>query len=141
MNLKDCLPHFDQSSYNAGMTAAFAEIVANGVKQLALSPPYTAAELVTMQPITSQIAAAHGIVLYTDHDFLTTHLFDPAFTTGKSVILLARDEAVIERYLALKRWKKTAVSDNNYPQIANDLARQFGQLLSYSNSAIDQLLA
>lgn len=136
MNHKQSIPQFHAPSYYAGITAAFCEIVANGVKQLALSPPYTDAELAQMMPITYQIGAEHGVTVYIDADFLVTPLFDPAFTAGKHVILLAQSEAVVEQYLALKAWRKTAVSTNTLHQIA----RQFGHLLSYSDTAINQLI-
>jgi hypothetical protein len=55
------VPGFDLFSYYAGVTAAFAEVVAAGVKPLALSHPYTPAERAQMWAPTVAIAAEYGV--------------------------------------------------------------------------------
>ena len=70
-NWKHLIPDFDQYSYYAGITAAFAEVVGAGVKQLALSHPYTAVELAIMQEPTKRIAEENGIMMRVEDDLRT----------------------------------------------------------------------
>ena len=134
------LPQFDRYSYCAGMTYAFAEIVAAGVKRLALSPPYTAAEAAVMAKPTQAIAAQFGILTYEEPELLRTLLFPAGIAQGKTVILLAKEEATLSAYLDLKRQRATAgeVID---PELGRQLAWSFGRLLSYSDAAIATMLA
>lgn len=130
-NWQQLLPNFDQASYYAGITAAFAEVVGAGVKRLALSSPYTQAELAMMLPITQQIAAAYDVLTLVENDLLVTSLFPADIAAGKYVILLAQNQQVLAEYQALK----TEQAD------ADALAWAFGRLLSYSDARIAAMIS
>ena len=76
-----------------------------------------------------------------EREFLTTKLFDPAFTDGKRVILIAENHDVIDEYLALKRRKERAVAENTFEEIEEEIAWSFGRLLGYSDEAIRMLMS
>ena len=134
------LPKFDQLSYYAGVTAAFSEIVAAGVKPLALSHPYSKEELYLMREPTRQIAAEYGVVTWVEDSLLVTPLFPADVALGKFVILLAQNKTVLERYTALKVRHAAALQTGTLDDIGEELAHSFGNLLGYSNAAIEKML-
>lgn len=136
------LPNFDNASYYAGITAAFAEVVGAGVKRLALSPPYTKAELEMMLPATRHIAAEYDVVVTVEDDLLVTPLFPADVATGKHVILLAQNQQVLTEYQVLKERGGNGRSPYS-PEAkteAEALAWAFGRLLSYSDEKIAALI-
>lgn len=132
---------FHLYSYYAGTAFMAAEVVSYDCKQLALSPPYTEAELAIMLKPTQMAADEYGLPIYVEKDFLTTKLFDEEQTQGKIVILIARNQEVIDKYFELKEFKKAAVAKGNLHEVEEELAWRFGRLLSYSDEAIRRLLA
>ncbi len=130
----------DLRSYYLGMNYAFVEVVASGCKRLALSPPLRDCELDELMGLTEQIAEEYGVILRVDGDFLTTRLFNPGFTEGKNVILIAAEESVMEEYMALKELKRRATLDGNLPEVEEGIAQRFGRLLSYDEETIEGLL-
>ena len=130
----------DRLSYCLGMVFAFAEVVASGVKPLALSPPLDPTELVALRSEVAAIGAQFGVLVREDAEVLTTRLFDPAFTAGKAVFLLAADEAVLSDYAALKS-ERYRLGGSVIEADEVSLARRFGRLLGYSAGVVDDLLA
>lgn len=130
----------DRLSYCLGMNFAFSEAVGSGVKPLALSPPLDPDEAETLLPPTRKIADEFGILLQVDRDFLTTRLFDPAFTAGKTVILMAADQAVLAEYAALKAARELAGDPSPSPELEAGISYRFGRLLGYSDAVIAGLL-
>jgi hypothetical protein len=135
------LAGFDLASYYLGITAGFAEVVAMGCKRLALSAPYDPAMLAAVLTPTKQIVADHGIVMAVEPDLLITPLFAADSATGRTVILLAADQAVLAEYFELKHMREDAISRQELALEEQALAWRFGRLLSYSDLAIAQLLA
>jgi len=129
----------DRRSFVLGAAYAFVEMVAAGVKPLALSLPLHPGELSSLLPALQGIAAHYRVSAEVDEDFLVTPLFDPEFTRGRVVVLLAR-EAVLERYHALKATRAQAAADGSLAQAEEGLARGLGELLGYSAEAVDGLL-
>ena len=121
-----------------GMVFAFAETVASGVKPLALSPPLETDEFDALKEDVRGVASEFGLYVGEDRDVLTTMLFDPAFTAGKAVFLLAADESVLEEYASLKEERKR-MGDKGGVSEEVDLARRFGSLLGYSPQVVDGL--
>jgi hypothetical protein len=142
---EDILSHvidgFHPDSFHAGVNFAFAETVSYGAKKLALSEPYTDEQLEALLEPTRVVAGKHDLPIYVEREFLTTKLFDPAFTEGKRVILIAQSQEIIEEYLALKARKKRAVADDTLEEIDEEIAWSFGRLLGYSDEAIRRLLS
>ncbi len=128
----------DRLSFCMGMVFAFAEIVASGVKPLALSPPLETDEFAALKEDVRGVASEFGLYVGEDRDVLITMLFDPAFTAGKAVFLLAADENVLEEYASLKEERKR-MGDKGSASEEVDLARRFGSLLGYSPQVVDGL--
>lgn len=135
------VPGFDLLSYYAGVTAAFAEVVAAGVKPLALSHPYTPAERAQMWAPTVAIAAEYGVRCWLETDFLVTPLFPAAVTAGREVIFLAAAEVVWVQYQGLKTRQQENGGTGRSPHVDLELAREFGRLLGYAPAKIEALLA
>jgi hypothetical protein len=131
----------DQRSYNLGGIGAFAEMVAAGVKRLALSAPMDPAEMDALLSDAERIAADHGVGISREADFLITDLFPATLTDGKHVLLMC-EESTRQDYLALKELKRQLVESGRYDNTARtDLARRLGALLSYSDEKINSLIA
>jgi hypothetical protein len=130
----------DQRSYRLGSIGAFAEMVGAGVKSLALSAPMDPAEMDALIEDATRIAADHGVNAYRETDFLVTDLFPSELTDGKHVLLICT-ESTYQEYLALKTLKHELVEAGEYRnQPREEIARGFGELLSYSEEKIDALL-
>lgn len=128
----------DRLSFCLGMVFAFAEIVASGVKPLALSPPLEIDEFARLEEDIRGTASEFGLCVGEDHDVLTTLLFDPAFTAGKAVFLLAADESVLKEYASLKEMRRRIGSPGSEAEEI-ELAQRFGGLLGYSAQVVDRL--
>ena len=103
----------DSRSYQLGVIAAFAEIVAAGVKKLALSSPLAPDEMAQLLPDAEKIAAKNGILLYLEKDFCVTDLFPEDITEGKHVLLIYLDP-IKDKYLALKQEKEELIKSGSY---------------------------
>ncbi|MCP4606510.1 MAG: hypothetical protein GY847_39380 [Proteobacteria bacterium] len=100
---------FHLDSFHAGATFAAAEVVSLGCKKLALSSPYTDEDLTVLLEPTRMAAEEYGLTIYVENDLLVTRLYDPVITKDKSVILIARDQRVIDEYLDLKKLREKAI--------------------------------
>jgi hypothetical protein len=133
-------PTIDQRSWDIGVITAFAEIVNVGVKKLALSGTMPPAEVNALWEEATKIANENHVSLYREPDLLVSDLFPADGARGKDVLLIYKG-STLEDYLALKRQKAALVESNAYTGKAREeIARQFGRLLSYPESGIDALL-
>ncbi|MFQ7537955.1 MAG: hypothetical protein ACLRL6_11765 [Clostridium sp.] len=90
--------------YHCGVMDAFCEIVAAGVKKLALSHPINSKEdLNSLLPYAKQLCRQYGIQYYEERELLITDLFPFRFNKDHYNILFYRDDATLDAYLALKR--------------------------------------
>ena len=129
----------DQRSFQLGMINCFAEMVAVGVKRLAISPPLRPEEYEEIRGASEAIVEGSGIRSYLETSLLVTHLQTPEFTRGKCSILYFRDQEPLDRYLALKERKgrleaEEKLTDDAYAEIS----RQFMRLLSYPDDVIEK---
>lgn len=130
----------DRRSYNLGVIAAFSEVVAVGVKKLALSSPLPPEEMAQLLPEAERIAHENGVSLYMEKDFLTTDLFPEEITEDKQVLLIFL-EPVKGEYMALKAEKQRLIESLKYHgQARQDIARKMGRLLSYPEHRITKML-
>lgn len=133
--------HLDAPSYHLGMIYAFAEAVASGCKRLALSPALTEEQLESIIDQVRLIAREYDLVLDVDNNFLTTKLFNPAYTRGKRVIHMAAEQATIDEYKALKDFKGRHIEAGTLTDdVEREIAWKLGRLLSYSDEAITRLM-
>ncbi len=131
----------DLPSYNLGKIFTFAEIVAAGVKRLALSPPLRPDEMAAVIKGAEGIAAEWGVSIYREEDLLTTDLFDEALTLGKEVLLIYRDPMVKEEYLKLKKDKARLLETGRYRgKERKEINMKMGLLLSYDQAYIENIL-
>ena len=130
----------DSRSYQLGVIVAFSEIVAAGVKKLALSAPLAPEDMAEILPEARRIAAENGALLCLEKDFCVTDLFPEDITAGKHVLLIYCDPSK-EEYLALKKEKDELVRTGRYTGDARrNIARKMGRLLSYPEAHIEKLL-
>lgn len=130
----------DRRSYDLGAIAAFAEMVHVGVKRLGFSSTLSPADANALWGEASKIAGDNHVELYREPDLLVTDLFPADVAKGKEVLLIYQG-STLDQYLALKRKKAQLVKSAAYAGKAReDIARQLGRLLSYPESAIDELL-
>ena len=132
----------DLISYQLGKITTFSEIVGAGVKKIALSSPLEPQEMEQLIDTAEKIAKHFNVSTYLDKDLLTTDLFDEDFTRGKHVLLVYKNPAVKESYLALKDKKADLVNRDRYRgEAKTEIAREMGRLLSYPEEHIDEMLA
>jgi hypothetical protein len=131
---------FNLDSYHLGMICAFAEVVGSGVKPLALSPPMSLEEYDRLKKPVSMIAEDYGIHILVDEDFLTTKLFNPAFTEGKVVVHFSKDASTLDRYKRLKQLKTMKMREGRLQESEDEIARELGVILGYDEETIAGLL-
>ncbi len=129
----------DPASFQLGMINCFAEMVAAGVKRLALSPPLTPREYEELREASEAVVEGSGIRSYLEKSLLVTHLQTPEFTRGKWSVLYFRDEDVLREYLELKERKKRLEAEGALTDEAGrEISRAFMKLLSYPDDVIEE---
>ena len=130
----------DQRSYRLGGLSTFAEMVRVGVKTLALSAAMMPEEMDAFVDEAQRIAGEEGVLLYRETDLIVTDLFPADVAKGKHVLLIYKG-ITLEEYLALKNRKSELVDSGSYAgEARRNIARQFGKLLSYPDSVIEELI-
>ena len=136
------LQKIDRISFQLGMINCFAEMVACGVKKLAISPPLTPEDYKKIRPASDEIVRGFGIRSFLEKSLLITGLQSEDFTKGKWSILYYRTDEVLQSYLDLKAMKKQLEDEGGYDDDSrNFISRKFMQLLSYPEDVIDSKLA
>lgn len=132
----------DRISFQLGMINCFTEMVACGVKKLALSPPVTPEDFAVIKDASDDIVKGFGIKSYLEKSLLITDLQSPEFTKGKWSILYYEDDEVLEAYLALKEKKRHLEQSGGYDKTARqEISRAFMRLLSYPEDKIEEKLS
>jgi hypothetical protein len=131
---------FNRDSYHLGMIYAFAEVVGSGVKPLALSPPMTREEYNRIRNPIQMIADEYRVHVLVDEEFLTTKLFNSAFTEGKVVVHFAKDASILDKYKRLKELKARKQKEGKLGESEDEIARELGRILGYDESTIEGLL-
>ena len=130
----------DQRSYTLGGLSTFAEMVRVGVKTLALSAAVTPEEMDDLLKDAERIAEEEGVLLYREPGLIVTDLFPADVAEGKHVLLIYKG-ATLDHYLALKQKKSELVASGSYAgEARRGIARQFGELLSYPHTVIEELI-
>ena len=130
----------DKRSYNLGIMGGFAEVVRLGVKKLALSEVMTPEEMDGVMDDAMVIAKRNKVQMWRETDFLVTDLYPADVAAGKHVLLIYTGDT-LDQYLAIKADKAKLVAAAKYEgDEREEIARQFGRLLSYPESVIDELL-
>ncbi|MEM7502551.1 MAG: hypothetical protein AAF417_10935 [Pseudomonadota bacterium] len=131
----------DARSYNLGIIGGFSEVVRLGVKRLALSEVMSPDEMDDIFADAEVVAKRNGVELYREPDLLVTDLYPADVAKGKDVLLIYTGDT-LQRYLALKQRKAALIAANAYDATARrEIATEFGKLLSYPDSVIEELIA
>jgi hypothetical protein len=131
----------EPNSFALGVVFAFCEVVAAGVKQLALSEPATPEQMQAILPEARRIAERLEVELYLETELIQTDLFPANQASGTHVLLIYRGD-VLERYLALKRERERLTLGRGYAgEARRKIAKAFGKLLSYSDARVNALIA
>ena len=121
---------------------SFCEMVAAGVKKLAMSHPCaTKEERDLFLPEVKRICDSYGIQFYPEDEAFLTDLFPEELNRGTYNYLFYSTDEVLESYLGLKEEQKRLMENGTYTrQQSYETARQFGQLLSYTEEGIRRLI-
>ena len=142
MNQRKRQFEIDRISFQLGMINCFVEMVACGVKKLALSPPLTPDDYEKIRQSSDEIVEGFGIKSYMEKSLLITDLQSEDFTRGKWSILYYENDDVLAEYMDLKRKKEALVKTGQYDEIARkDVSRAFMRLLSYPEEKIEEKLS
>jgi len=127
----------DQISYEIGMINSFIEMVACGVKRLAISPPIDPRNLNIMLEASKIISEGFGTKYFFEESLIVTDIQSEEFTKGKnSILYYAKDDAITE-YLDLKKEIKSLTDKNEYSgQKRREISFAFGRLLGYPDEVI-----
>ena len=131
----------DWRSHQLGAIAAFAEVVDNGCKRLALSSPMTREQFDSVIEDIREIAAKRDLILHVDDEFLETILFDHEPIRGRTVIHIVAEQATVDEYLGLKEKKRKHRDARTLnEEVELEVAWGLGRLLSYDDDSIKRLL-
>lgn len=132
----------DRLSFYLGMINCFVEMVACGVKKLALSPPIAPEDYELLKTASENIAKGFGVKTYLEKELLITDLQSADFTRDKFNILFFLDDKVLNQYLDLKKEKDRLQREGMYNiKARKDISKRFGRLLSYPEHIIDEKLS
>ena len=93
----------DALSFQLGMINCFVEMVACGVKRLALSPPLSPEDYARLEKASEEIVQGFGVKSYLEKSLLITDLQSEDFTRGKWSILYYKRDDTLDAYSRLKR--------------------------------------
>lgn len=131
----------DTFSFQLGMINCFVEMVAVGVKQLALSPPLLPKDYDEVKPYSDKIVKGFELNSFTDESLLVTMLQTEDFTRGKKTILYYKDDKILLKYLSLKKEKETLLKNNKWNEKEDKrISKVFMKLLSYPEKLIKEKL-
>lgn len=128
----------DRYSYELGVMDCFCEMVAVGLKTLAMSHPCdTKEERDSYEEDVRRICDSYGIQYYPEDEPFLTDLFPEELNKDKFNYLFFRDPETLGRYMALKREKVHMIKEGIYQgENRRHIAAQFGRLLSYPEERI-----
>jgi hypothetical protein len=132
----------DRLSFQLGMINCFAEMVACGVKRLAIGPPLSPEDYERLREASEKIVEGFGIESYLERSLMVTALQTADFTRGKWSVLYYKEVETLEAYLALKeRMGHTEGPGEQDREAAGQISREFMRLLSYPEDVIEAKLS
>ena len=136
------MPTIDNYSYHLGAADCFCEMVAAGVKKIALSHPCDSKELRDcFLNDFDKLCKKYNVRYYVENEPFLTVLFPESMNRGKFNVIFYCEERYLEEYLSLKKQKKEFIDSGNYTDSnKRAVAYNYGKLLSYSDEGIQRLL-
>jgi hypothetical protein len=92
------------------------------MQKLALSAPFTDDDIDVLLEHAQQKAEEYGIPIYVEKELLVTRLFSPRVAEGKTVILFAYNQDILDEYMALKEFKRKAVEEGRLEEVEEEIA-------------------
>ena len=128
----------DRYSYELGVMDCFCEMVAAGLKTLAMSHPCdTKEERDSYEEDVRRLCDSYGIQYYPEDEPFLTDLFPEELNKDKFNYLFFRDPETLGRYMALKREKVHMIKEGIYQgENRRHIAAQFGRLPSHPEEGI-----
>ncbi len=125
-----------------GVMECFNEVIACGVKNLALGVPvYDRRERDQHVEAAKIICQERGTKYYIEDDPFLTDLFPLTLNQYKYNLVFYREEKYLDAYLDLKKRKENLILQNLYQEEErNKLAYDFGKLLSYQDADIWRMI-
>ncbi len=132
----------DPWSYQLGVMDCFCEMVANGLKKLAMSHPFAdRRERDSYLAEVKRLCGQYGILYYAEDEAFVTELFPRKMSEGMCLFLFFRTQEVLEEYRELRERQRRLMAQGTYTvQAAQEIAREFGRLLSYPEDGIERLI-
>ena len=142
VNRDEAVHAIDAYSYGLGAMDCFCEMVAVGLKTLAMSHPCdTREERDSYLQDAEKLCRKYGVKLYPEDEAFITDLFPEELNKGKYNYLFYRTGDVLERYMGLKEQQKRLIADHSYTgQERYRIAVELGKLLSYPEDGIERLI-
>jgi len=132
----------DRLSFQLGMINCFVEMVACGVKRLAISPPLSPEDYELLRGASEKIVEGFAIKSYLERSLMVTALQTSDFTKGKWSVLYYKEDETVEAYLALKeRMRRIEGAGTRDREAAAEISRAFMRLLGYPDDVIDAKLS
>jgi len=133
----------DEFSRILGGMSCFNEMIACGCKNVALGHPTADKALRDeLMVYARQICESHGTQCCEEDGGFLTDLFPYSMNKDKYNILFYKDPAYRDAYFALRERKAKLVADGQYTDEARRaIAWEYGKLLSYSDEAIERMMA
>lgn len=130
----------DKYSFELGVMDSFCEMVAAGVKTLALSHPFDSEEeRENYTPEVEKLCEKYKIRYFRENALPVTDLFPAEVCRNKYLFLFYRTDEVLKRYQDLKA-TVMRLQESSVPAEGKrlELAREFGRLLSYPEDGIER---
>ena len=133
----------DEFSKIVGAMSCFNEMIACGCKNVALGHPTSDRALRDEHMVFAlEICKQKGTLCCEENGGFLTDLFPYSMNKDKFNILFYRTEADRDAYFALKEKKARLVAEGQYTgEVRRQIAYDFGKLLSYSDEAIERMMA
>ena len=132
----------DNYSYQCGVMDCFCEMVASGLKKLAMSHPCdTKAERDSYLPPVKKLCEKYGVYFYAEDEAFLTDLFPERLNKGKYNYLFYARKEVLDAYFKLKEEQRVVIQNGGYTrQKSYEIAKKFGRLLSYTEEGTERLI-
>ena len=131
----------DRISFELGMINCFVEMIACGVKKMAISPPIPPEDYDAVAAASEKIVAGFGLKSYLDRSLLITDLQSAEFTRNKWSVIYYKKDTDLQKYLELKDRKREMEVNGRYtPKARRDISMEFMRLLSYPEDVITEKL-
>lgn len=131
----------DRISFELGMINCFVEMIACGVKRMAISPPIPPEDYEAIAAASEKIVKGFGLKSYLDRSLLITDLQSAEFTRGKWSVIYYKADTDLQKYLALKDRKQELEENGRYTaENRREISREFMRLLSYPEDVISEKL-